>query len=56
MGWIKSEFGINEYKLLYTKQINNKILLSSTGNCVDYPVAIMEKNMKIHTHTPNPIT
>ena len=31
------EFGIGRYKLLYTKWINNKILLYSTGNYIQYP-------------------
>ena len=30
--WIKLEFGINRYILLYIKEINNKDLLYSTGN------------------------
>ena len=32
------EFGIGRYKLLYTKWINNKILLYSTGNYIQYLV------------------
>ena len=35
MNW---EFGISRYKLLYRKQINNKVLLYSTGNYIQYPV------------------
>ena len=35
MDW---EFGISRCKLLYTKCINNKVLLSSTGNYTQYPV------------------
>ena len=34
MDW---ELGINRYKLLYREQIN-KVLLCSTGNCIQYPV------------------
>ena len=34
MDW---EFGISRYKLLYTGKINNKILLYSTGNYIQYP-------------------
>ena len=34
MDW---EFGINRCKLLYTGWINNKILLYSTGNHIQYP-------------------
>ena len=30
------EFGISRYKLLYMK--NNKVLLYSTGNYIQYPV------------------
>ena len=32
------EFEISRYKLLYTGWINNKVLLYSTGNCIQYPV------------------
>ena len=32
------EFGINRRKLVYTEWINNKILLYSTGNYLQYPV------------------
>ena len=35
MNW---EFGISRYKLLYREQINNKVLLYSTGNYIQYPV------------------
>ena len=35
MDW---ELGIGRYKLLYKKWINNKILLYSTGNYIQYPV------------------
>ena len=35
MDW---EFGISRCKLLYIKWINNKILLYSTGNYMQYPV------------------
>ena len=37
-GEINSEFGISRYKLLYIKQINNKDLLYSTGNYIQYLV------------------
>ena len=30
--------GISRYKLLYIKQINNKLLLYSTGNYIQYPL------------------
>ena len=32
------EFGISRCKLLYREWINNKVLLYSTGNCIQYPV------------------
>ena len=32
------EFGISRCKLLYTGWINNKALLYSTGNCIQYAV------------------
>ena len=35
MGW---EFGISKCKLLYREQINNKVLLYSTGNYIQNPV------------------
>ena len=34
MDW---EFGISRCKLLYIGQVNNKVLLYSTGNCIQYP-------------------
>ena len=36
----------------YRGRINNKVLLYSTGNYIQYPViTVMEKNMKKNTHT-----
>ena len=35
---INQEFWISRYKLLYIKQINNKVLLYSTGNYIQYLV------------------
>ena len=32
------EFGIADAKLLYIEWINNKVLLYSTENCIQYPV------------------
>ena len=32
------EFGINRCKLLYIGWINNRVLLYSTGNYIQYPV------------------
>ena len=40
-----SEFGISRCKLLYREFINNKILLYSSGNYIDYQT-IMENNIK----------
>ena len=34
-GW---EFGVSRCKLVYIEQINNKALLYSTGNYIQYPV------------------
>ena len=35
MDW---EFEISKCKLLYREWINNKVLMYSTGNCIQYPV------------------
>ena len=35
VGW---EFGISTCKLLYIEWINNKVLLYSTGNYIQYPI------------------
>ena len=32
------EFGVNRFKLVYMGWINNKVLLYSTGNYIQYPV------------------
>ena len=37
-GGIHLEFGVSRYKLLHTKQINNKVLLYNTGNYIQCPV------------------
>ena len=37
-GGMDREFGINRCKLLYTGWINNKVLLYSTGNYIQYPI------------------
>ena len=37
-GGVDCEFGISRCKLLNTKLINSKVLLCSTGNCIQYPV------------------
>ena len=36
-GVVDWEFGVSRCKLLYTEWINNKILLYSTGNYIQYP-------------------
>ena len=38
MGAMDWEFGISRCKLLYIQWINNKVLLYSTGNYIQYPV------------------
>ena len=42
MDW---KVGVSRSKLLYREGINNKVLLYSTENYIQYP-AIMEKNIK----------
>ena len=37
-GGVDWEFGISRCKLLYREWINNKVLLYSTGNYIQYPV------------------
>ena len=37
-GGIQEEVGVSRYKLLYIEWINNKILLYSTGNYIQYPM------------------
>ena len=37
-GGINQESGISRYKPLYIKQINNTVLLYSTGNYIQYPL------------------
>ena len=32
------EFGVGRCKLLHIGWINNKVLLYSTGNCIQYPI------------------
>ena len=36
--WMDREFGISRCKLLYIEWINNKVLLYSTGNYIQYSV------------------
>ena len=35
---IEWEFGVSKCKLLHLEWINNKVLMYSTGNCIQYPV------------------
>ena len=37
VGRVEWEFGVSRYKVLYTEWINNKVLLCSTGNSIQYP-------------------
>ena len=37
-GGTDGEFGTSRYKLLYIGCLNNKVLLYSTGNYIQYPV------------------
>ena len=37
-GGVDWEFGISRCKLLYIEWINNRVLLYSTGNYIQYPV------------------
>ena len=37
MGGMDWEFGISRCKLLHIDWINNKVLLYSSGNCIQYP-------------------
>ena len=37
-GRMELEFRLSRYRLLYTGWINNKVLLCSTGNHIQYPV------------------
>ena len=37
-GGLECEFGISRCKLFYIEWINNKVLLNSPGNRVQYPV------------------
>ena len=39
------EFRIRRFKLLHKEWVNNKVLLYTTGNYIQYPV-INQKNMK----------
>ena len=52
MDW---EFGIRKCKLLYVGWINHKVLLYSTGNCIQYLVIIYNRieseKEYIYTHT-----
>ena len=54
MAW---EFGISRCKLLHIRWINNKVLLYSTGNYIQYPVInhngkeYEKEYIYIHTHT-----
>ena len=38
LGGMDWEFGVSRCKLLYIEWINNKVLMYSTGKCIQYPV------------------
>ena len=45
-GWVEWEAGVSRCKLLYIEWINNKVLLYSTDNYIQYPmIIIMEKDI-----------
>ena len=51
------EFGISRCKLSYIEWINNKVLLYSTGNYIQYPVINHNgKEKKKHHHEISPHT
>ena len=53
-GRLDREFGVSRCKLLHMEWINNKVLLYSTGNYIQYPIINhngKEKNDKIKTDT-----
>ena len=37
-GRMKWEVGVSRWKQFHIKWINNKVILYSTGNCIQYPV------------------
>jgi len=39
-GGVQWEFGFSRYKLVYTRWINNKVLLYNPGNYIQYPLII----------------
>ena len=45
------EFGVSRCKLVYREWINNKVLLYSTGKCLQYPV--INHNGKEYDSTGN---
>ena len=46
-GRLEWDFGFSRCKLVYIEWINNKVLLYSTGNYIQYPVInYNEKNIK----------
>ena len=49
-GGMEWEFGISRCKLLYTEKINNKVLLYSIGNYIQYPVITHDEKEGIHIY------
>ena len=47
-GGMEWEFGISRCKLVYIRQINNKVLLYRTGSYIQYPV--INHNDKEYIH------
>ena len=51
------EAGVSRCKLVYIGWINNKILLYSKGNCIQYPmINHREKNIKKRIHMYNGVS
>ena len=52
VGGIDWEYEINRCKLLYIEWINNRVLLYSTGNNIQYPVInkIMKRMKRIYMY------
>ena len=48
------EFGVSRYKPVYIEWINNKVLLSGTGNYIQYPAMGTSLVVQwLSLHTPN---
>ena len=49
-GETEEEIGVSKCKLLYIDQINNKVLLCSTGSYIQYPGINGKEYKKMHMH------